>query len=175
MDDGVDTDDCAHYNSNRSQSVATGAVNSTQDNMESCYETEITEAHLSRRRSHAYLLFERWARKEKYWVQTFVEFGVTNRLMLRLLKLKKAPIVPITLKRNLIKYSGFETALYKICPGHMLISRLSGSNETETNDNCSVCSEKRMSPNFSTFKYLKILPLVRSWVQNEDSCRLLFE
>ena len=81
IDDDVDTNDCAHYNSNRSPSVSASAVNSTQDNVESCYETEITEAHGSRRRSHAYILFERWAREEKDWVQTFIEFGVTNRLM----------------------------------------------------------------------------------------------
>lgn len=132
---------------------------------------------VTRMNTSAFLRFDQWAQAEKEWVRTFIEFGVTDRLLARLLKLKNAPFVSITLKRNFLKYSGLRCVKYMSCNGHMLIEKEFSRTDTpgnEVSEVCTVCSDRNTKPKPSTFEYFELLPRIKSWVRNEKSCRTLF-
>ena len=176
-DFGATVDDVgASRSASMSESESSDENSGTENSDESNHQGDNNDGQVER--SHALMRFRSCESKEKEWVQTFVEFGVTDRLMKRILNLNKAPLVPITLKRNLIKYSGFKSVLYLSCLGHMLIDKLpNGFDPSKTANDfaCLVCAERSTTPKFSAFEYLQILPRLRSWVQNENSCRHLFE
>ena len=128
--------------------------------------------------------FDVWAQREKQWIQMFVDFGVKQTLMSRILELLEADITAVTVKRNLEKYTELYPISYECCRGHMLLNKSvaneSGNQASDSTDQdrdleCEVCLEKKTKLTRSAFEYIPLLPRIRAWVANEKSFNELYD
>lgn len=118
-----------------------------------------------------------WCNANKEWIDIAVDLALKGTIMHRILKMLKAPYGWwVTVKNNVVKYSGLKTVDYVCSRGHMFLGSLFNP-ETVQNlqESCSVCMEKGTDPDLCSFEYIPILPRVREWVKNEQIARDLFD
>lgn len=121
--------------------------------------------------------FQEWCMLNKRWIKLGVDFALQHNVMKQVLWNINSPYrVWVTVKRNLIKYSKLQTTTHSCCTGHMLLRDLPTSEEGEKRlESCTVCIERGLKTRIGIFEYIPLRPRIENWLQDESSCRVLFD
>lgn len=119
-----------------------------------------------------------WAQTVKQWIALLIDFGISGVLFQHILTLLKAPYHCVTVKRNIIKYSNFQSIMYIVCRKHMLICRQPETTPYQRINEllsiqCEICEKAGTAPDLTVFEYLPIRERLIQLYSNEDSFKIV--